>query len=224
MSPDIQEGAGFSLSNLEFEYRIFDLYTGVEKELRDSLLRIADEVKQPMLRGPLFSITHELAANGLKALYKQVYFRYFLEEIGLDEIPYEEWLSLFKTEIEVHQAENFARVCRDKDIFVHVQGRVQGDVFRIEIVNDGAPSDVEMKRLQNSIKTAKESDGPPYLFLDDDDEGAEQKEGGGIGIMMIIVTLRNMGLPADNFDIFTKDGRTFARLDVPVELLLSKLS
>ncbi len=203
----------------EFEFTIFDLYTGAETELRDCLYEMAENLNMPRMKGPLFSMAHELAVNALKATYKRVYYKFFLEEVGLDDVPYEDWLKLFKTEIEAHQAENFARVCRDKNLFVKVEGKHHGDMFRIEVMNEGMPSDVEFERLKRIIQNARERNAPAFIF---DDDGDEQKEGGGLGITLIIMSLRNMGISPDNFQVVAEDEKTFARLDLPLEVLLKE--
>lgn len=205
-----------------FEHHIFDLYTGIERDLRTCIYELAEDMQLPHLKGPIFTMTHELAANGLKATYKKVYYEFFVKEIGLDYVGYEDWLRLFKTEIEVHQAENFARLCRDKDLYVCVSGRREDGVFRVEVLNEGTPSDIELARLRKSIETAKNAEGPAYFFLDDDDDDA-QKEGGGIGLIMLITSLKNMGIDPDAFEVEVVGDRTRARIDFPLSFLTSGL-
>ena len=205
-----------------FEHHIYDLYTGIERDLRTCVYELAEDMGLPHLKGPIFTMTHELAANGLKATYKKVYFEFFVREIGLEHISYEDWLRLFKTEIEAHQAENFARLCREKEMFVRVSGKRDQGVFRIEILNEGTPSEVEFQRLQKSIDTARNAQGPAYFFLDEDDEDA-QKEGGGIGLIMLITSLKNMGIDPDAFRVEVVEDHTRARIDFPLSFITSGL-
>ena len=211
------------LAVYEFDYMVYDLYTGVEREIRESLYNMAEELGQERLKGPLFAMTHELAQNGLKALYKRIYYKYFIEEVGLSDVPYEEWLKLFKTEIEAHQAENFARLCRSKNLYVEVSGKIIGDVFKILIANDGAPSEVELQRLHRIIERAKQKNGSAFIF-EEDDGTDEQKEGGGLGLTLIIMSLRGLGVSPDNFTIETREDRTYASLELPLSLLVPSMS
>ena len=105
----------------EFHYKYYDLYTSDMTELRRDLRNIAERIRPGILSGPLYTWTHELAVNALKATYKKVYQATFLEPLGLQNIPYEKWLDLFKTEIEEHSAENFAHYCRENNLFVEIQ-------------------------------------------------------------------------------------------------------
>ncbi len=210
------------LDSHSFEHEIYDLYTGIERDLRTCIYELAEDMALPHLKGPIFTMTHELAANALKATYKKVYYEFFVKEIGLEYVSYEDWLRLFRTEIEAHQAENFARLCRDQKLHVTVRGRREGDSFRIEVLNDGAPSEVELQRLNKSIDTARNADGPAYYFMDDDAEDS-QKEGGGIGLVMLITSLKNMGIHPDAFQIEIQGERTRARIDLPVTFLTAGL-
>lgn len=211
------------LGKHSFEHHIFDLYTGIERDLRTCIFEMAEEMGLSHLKGPLFTMTHELAANGLKAMYKKVYYEFFVREIGLDYVSYEDWLRLFRTEIEAHQAENFARLCRNQDMYVTVRGSLSGANFRIEIINVGTPSEIELERLNRSIETARNADGPAYFFLEDDDD-EEQKEGGGIGLVMLITSLKNMGINPDAFSIKVEGEHTRAVLDLPTSFLVSALT
>ena len=211
------ETAAVDLEN--FEFHVFDLYSGVERELRESMFLIAEKLKKPQLRGPLFAMTHELTVNALKALYKRVFYSNFVEEIGLDYVGYEDWLKLFKVELEEHQAENFAHVCRTHNMFVTVKGVFLGDVFRIQVENAGVPTETEFGRLTRSIERAKSGDVNPYLFMDDDED--LEKEGGGIGLMLIITSLLNLAISPDNFKITSSGDQTTACIDLPIHRLLA---
>ena len=216
----VSETGARDLAVSEFSFTVFDLYTGIEKEIMAAIYNMAEELRQPMLRGPFYSIVYEMTVNALKALYKRVYYDFFVAEIGLDDIAYEDWLRLFKTEIEAHQAENFARFCREQNLSVSVCSKHVDDNFVIEVINEGVPSEVEYRRLQKCIERAKSNSGPAFLFEDenrdtDNDDG--EREGGGLGITLIITTLRNLGISTDNFVVDSDDGKhTSARLILPL--------
>lgn len=201
-------------NRLNFEYRLYDLYTEIMKDFRDTIYAVADILEPERLRGPLYTIIHELTANALKATYKRVFFKYLIEELGLEGVSYEDWLALFKTELEEHQAENFARVCRDKEIFISVIGVLQGDIFRIEIGNEGVPSEVELVRLRTALKRARGLQSLSEIFVDDDEDA--HKEGGGMGLSLIVMSLRGLGIDPSNFSIRLRGDNTIARIDLPL--------
>ena len=57
-------------STLEFEIRLYDLFSEEISALRDAVNRLADAVDPVSLRGPLNAIVYELCGNALKALAK----------------------------------------------------------------------------------------------------------------------------------------------------------
>ena len=202
--------------DLEFEFHVHELFTEVVAELRDALNRVADAIQPETLRGPLFAITHELAVNSLKALYKRIYVEYFLKPTGLAEIAYKDWLQLFRAEIEAHRAENFARLCKENGELVHVIGRVIGENFRIQVENDGLPSAIEWERIQSALRFARTVDRLDALFMDDEDAN---REGAGLGLPLIIISLRGLGVDPENFVIEMVNGRTVSRVDIPLSLM-----
>ncbi len=204
------------LQDLEFSIRLLDLQSEASVQLKTSIHRIADAIEPERFRGPLYASVYELTANALKALYKRVYFRYFIEELGLDEIDYTEWLHLFRDEVEEHQAERFARLCQERGLHIEISGRFSGDLFRLEIRNEGTPSEVERRRIAAGLERARTMTGLHELL---ESEGDDEREGGGLGLALITATLRGLGIPPENFDILTEENSTVARIDIPVPVL-----
>ncbi len=201
----------------DFEFHLYDLFSGEEKRLQEHLNHVADALEAPRLRGTLYTIAQELVGNGLKAIYKRAYYEFMLAEIGLTDLPYEEWLVLFKTEIETHRAENFAHLCREKGRFVSLSGGIRDRAFFMQSRNQGTPSEVEWARLQRSIASARDVTDLSTLFLDDSQD--HQKEAGGLGIPLIVMSLRGLGAGADGFEIRREGDFTLAGIKIPLEEL-----
>ncbi len=207
-----------------FEYHLYDMYSEDMGRLRQTLKQVADLIDPGRLSGTLFILTHEMAANSLKAVYKRAYYEYLLKPLGMDDVPYEEWLQLFRSEIESHQADNFANLCRDKDIYVSVRGGIEGDEFRVAVVNDGVPSLVEMERIDAALERANNVTSGRALLehpLADDDEdgqGDSRREAGNLGIPLIVMSLRGLGLGPESFSIKAEEGKTIARIRIPLAL------
>ena len=202
---------------LEFELKFYDLFSGDEKVLMEKMRTVLTKMGRGDLSGPIYLIVRELLTNSLKALYKRIYFDFFLAEVGYSDLPYEEWLEIFKTEIETHMAENFANICREKEMYVEFTMKPLKNDLIFEIVNEGVPSDVEWKRLNSSFDKAKSQNDMSYLFLDDTEED-ELQEGAGIGVPLISIMLKNMKLQFQNFQILVENGRTVARLIFPMTI------
>jgi hypothetical protein len=215
----------FSLrpDDVTFELCFYDLYSGDEKKLLLRLREVLAKLQRPDLSGPIYLIVRELLTNSLKALYKRIYLEYFLAEMGFSDLPYEDWLSIFKTEIDTHMAENFANICRQKNLYVQFNMKPLSNGLLMEIVNEGIPSEVEWRRLQKSMNNSKEYDSMAYLF-ENDDEGDILSEGAGIGVPLISVMLKNMNLNLSDFNVIVDGGKTVARLFFPFSFFIKKPS
>ncbi|MES0491071.1 MAG: hypothetical protein ABUK01_13820 [Leptospirales bacterium] len=207
-----------------FDYHFFDLYSGDEKKLLAHLRETLTKLKRPDLSGPIYLIIRELLTNSLKAVYKKLYLEYFIQEMGLGDLSYEEWLMIFKTEIETHMADNFSNMCRDKDMFVECMIKLDIGDLVIEISNEGAPSDIEWKRLQESLARASEIKDMSYLF-EEDTTADDYQEGAGIGVPMILMMLKNIrNNNLGDFNIKVDNGKTVARLNLPVAVFMDSNS
>lgn len=213
----------FSLTpdEVSFELYFYDLYSGDEKKLLVRLREVLQKLNRPDLSGPIYLIVRELLTNSLKALYKRIYLEYFLAEMGFSDLPYEDWLSIFKTEIDTHMAENFANICRQKNVYVKFNMKPLPNGLLMEIINDGIPSEIEWQRLQRSMKQSKNYNNMAYLF-EESIEADNQQEGAGIGVPLISVMLKNMNLSQSDFEVIAKDGRTVAKLFFPISLFSKK--
>ncbi|MBE7437541.1 MAG: hypothetical protein HS115_03720 [Spirochaetales bacterium] len=193
--------------------RIFDLFSGGQNDIRQGIKDITTTLDKSDLMGPLYTITHELTVNGLKAVYKRIFYERFISEIGLDDVGYEQWLMLFKTEIEEHNAENFARVVREMGTEIEVHIRLGARKLRIAVVNEGTPSGVELERLRRSILRSQAITDLGELIEMQDESG--QGEGASLGLPLIILSLRRLGVGPGGFRVGVRRGYTVASFVVP---------
>lgn len=193
--------------------RIFDLFSGGQNELRQGIKDVASTLGKSELIGPLYTITHELTVNGLKAVYKRVFYERFISEIGMDDVGYEQWLMLFKTEIEEHNAENFARVVREMGTEVEVHIRLGARKLRVSVINEGTPSDIELERLRRSILRSRSVTDLGELIEMQDESG--RGEGASLGLPLIILSLRRLGVGQGGFRVGVRRGHTVASFVVP---------
>ncbi len=203
-----------STGHLRENLVVFDLFSGGQHDLRHLIRDVTDRLDRPELLGPLYTVTHELAINALKAVYKKVFFEKFIVEIGLEEIDYRKWLLLFKSEIEAHNADNFARVVRETDQGVRIAVRLNDHRLKIEVVNPGRPSRVELERIQQALDLSRSLDMFSNLLEDLSEE--DHREGASLGIPLIAMTLRKIGardgaLRIRGRGLYTFSGFTIAR-------------
>ncbi|MDH5717876.1 MAG: adenylate/guanylate cyclase domain-containing protein [Spirochaetia bacterium] len=205
---------------LEFEYIAYDLYSGIKENLISKIRKITTDLGRPSLAGPINTIVYELAVNGMKALYKKAFFSYLIQDIGWGDISYKDWLGIFKAEIDSNKAINFSRVCREHNLTLKISGKKNNENLRFEVVNDGHLSDIEKKRLISLVKKSKTLNSFYDLIGDEDspENDSNEEEQSGLGIPLIIMTLRGLGLSLANFHVVLKKKTTTSRLDIPLDL------
>jgi len=205
--------------NKVFRVQLFDLFSSEEKQVRDAIYKITDAYGGRKLAPVVYTMVRELAVNALKAVYKKIFYERVIEELGIPEVSYAEWLDLFKAEIDAHRAENFSRIAREEGIGISVYLRFNEDALSIKIVNQGKPSDLEYERIQTAIEKSRQVANMRAL-MDEQDVRDTHSEGAGMGIPMCIMTLKGLHISPDNFRIELKSSSTVASLELPWQNLL----
>ena len=203
-------------SKIEFNYAAYDLYSGIQEYIQTKLRNAAELLGRPGMSASLYTITYELATNGMKAIYKHAFYKYLIHELGWSDIPYTTWLNVFKTEIATNKAENFAHVCRQNNLSVRISVKLVDDDLRLEVINSGIASDIEISRLNSLYNKSKA--GSSFEEILGEEEKSPMREEEGLGIPLIILTLRGLKIPIENFKVVIKNGDTIARVNFPLSI------
>ncbi len=157
----------------------------------------------------LITIIRELVVNSLKANAKRVFF----ERGGLDindPVQYAKGMNLFKEKI----IGDFEFIKSDiitsgQKILFSVNAGEDGITFFVK--NNTVILPTEQERINKRIAIAAQNDNfaDIYSHLEDDSEGA------GLGLALIIMFLKSMGLPASSFTLCSDDKMTVASLYIP---------
>lgn len=214
-----QQKAGSSQA-IGFEYVAYDLYSGVQDYMQTGIRSIAQKLGRPAIASPLITIVYELATNGLKAIYKQAFYQYAIHEVGLGDIPYETWLNIFRSEINTNKAQNFAHVCRTHNLALYISAKMDGGMLRFEVINDGAASEIERDRIKKLYNRAKNEENFENLLLEEVDD--RYREETGMGIPLVVLTLKGLGIPLRNFRYVVTKTRTIARVDIPLDIFYGR--
>lgn len=206
-----------------FEVTAYELYSGIKTQIKEGIRKVIVDLGRRQLAGPITSIILELADNALKALYKHTFFEFAIKETGLGDIPYEQWNAIFKDEIETNYAKNFERVCREHNIAIVVRCLKIGDLLRLEVINDGSIPESEYADLKKLLKEAAHSESI-HRYVDTEnraDGEADIFEKPGLGLTLIFLSLKGMGVPAHGFQIIAGKTRTTARVEIPLSIFRS---
>lgn len=160
------------------------------------------------LKNKLTYCIHELAGNAKKANTKRIYFR----EKGLDihdPGDYQEGMRGFKAETAERLAHYLERM-KEEAMYIKFQVRLTGNGIRVWIRNNAELLPIEKTRIEEKLKAARahECVADAYSLVEDGSEGA------GLGIVMMVFMLANMGFGADALRIASRHGETVALLDL----------
>lgn len=163
------------------------------------------------LQDQLSYCVHELANNAKKANTKRVYFA----EKGLDidnESQY--WIGMrnFRDET-VRRITYYLERLKESNLYIKVQFKLNGDTMMIAVRNNIRLTRVEREKMEEKIARSRLYDNmaDAYASIEDSSEGA------GLGIVMMIIMMRNLGLSDNIIRFFTNEKETWVLLSIPVE-------
>jgi hypothetical protein len=165
---------------------------------------------RPELQDKLAYCIHELANNAKKANTKRVYFA----EKGLDlynESAYWVGMRHFRSDT-IANIEHYLPLLRGAGLYIKVQFKLNRDVIMIAVRNNVRLTKFERRKIEEKIVRSNSyaNVAEAYGSIEDTSEGA------GLGIVMMIIMLRSLGLSESMIRFFTNDAETFALLTIPV--------
>jgi len=167
------------------------------------------ELGQSKLKDYLSYCLRELAVNAKKANTKRVYF----ESRGLELAnsgDYEEGMKSFKNDT-LENMGPYLQKLKEKGLYVKVIFHAQGPSIKIEVRNNVELSRTEYVRIHDKLARSRK-----YTSLEEAMSNVlDPSEGAGLGIVILVLMLKKMGLSEDCFDIWTENGETVARITVP---------
>ncbi len=165
-----------------------------------------DAAGMRQLKNKLSYCIHELAGNAKKANTKRVYFR----ERNLDienSAHYARGMAGFKQDM-VQRVSHFDVRLREEDLYVKFQFRKIRNGVRIVVRNNTVLTTSEKARIDEKLAIARRYDclAEAYRTTEDGSEGA------GLGIVMLLFMLKNLGFGPDSFTVRVAEGETIATL------------
>ena len=194
----------------------------IAKQLKRSLNNRFTFFNKQELTTTMHILLGEMIINAVKATHKKLYYKHFVVSSGKnirEKISYRIWLESFKKELEDNQYVNLNKLAISEKQYVSMIVRANKFGIIISVINRGSLSKIEQGRITEILEKAKEATDLSYLFEDSE----VYKEGAGLGIGMIIMTLKNLKLDPDIFHITTIKGKTIATIRLPWSLFGKKL-
>ncbi len=198
-------------SAIPLTVKSFTLPHETEVYLEEILAVFLKEVGQERLKDPLAYCLRELAVNAKKANTKRVYFK----ELGLsltNESEYEDGMRNFKQET-LDNIAHFLELQKEEGLYVKVIFHTKGGRLNLYVCNNTEITKREQFRVFDRIARSRAFDSleEALTTVIDDSEGA------GLGIVILVLMLKKIGLDEDAFDIDTRNGETVARITIPMD-------
>ncbi|MDR2658402.1 MAG: HDOD domain-containing protein [Spirochaetaceae bacterium] len=153
----------------------------------------------------------ELAVNAKKANTKRVYFI----EKGLDinnPAQYKEGMKSFKQDT-LNNMAYYLQMQKDNGLYIKIHMLYRKDAIQIEIRNNVVISRMELIRIHDKLARSRKFNSLEDAFS----QVLDDSEGAGLGLVVLVLMLKKMGLTEDCFEITGTSTETIARLIVPLE-------
>ena len=177
------------------------------EEVLDAFLA---ELGQRKLKDYLVYCLRELAVNAKKANTKRVYF----ESKGLDienAEDYEEGMKTFKQDT-LDNISYYLAKQKEKGYYVKIIYQAKGSSILIEIRNNVEINKKEYLRIHDKLARSRQ-----YSTLEEALTNIiDPSEGAGLGLVILVLMLKKIGLDEECFDIWAEKGETVARITVPI--------
>lgn len=181
----------------------------MEDYITDILKVFLAELDQSQMADGLSYCLKELVNNAKKANTKRVYF----EEKKLDInnlTDYNTGMQNFKEDT-ITNIKYYLEQQRKKGLYIKVSLQTRNNRIKVEVRNKAELTVFEYKRIHDKITRAQQytsvEDGIAQLL--DDSEGA------GLGLVIMILVLRKIGLTDENYQVLSENGETITRMILP---------
>ncbi|MFO8063825.1 MAG: HDOD domain-containing protein [Spirochaetia bacterium] len=197
-------------SSIPLTVKSYTLPRETEDYLEQILHLFLKEMGQEQLKDALAYCLREIAVNAKKANTKRVYFR----ERGLDlldEADYQEGMKQFKQDT-LENISHYLNRQKEEGLYVKVVFHARGRVLHLYVINNTMITKKEQIRVYDRIARSRAFNSLEEALTTvlDDSEGA------GLGIVILVLMLKKMGLDEDAFDIDARNGETVARITIPM--------
>jgi len=181
-----------------------------EVDLEEILVVYLEELGQVELKDHLIYCLKELTVNAKKANTKRVY---FLEK-GLnleDPADYEKGMKSFKEDT-LDNIQHYLELQEQKDLYIKVAYLIRNSVLYLSVRNNAPITPRELTRVYDRVARSRVYTSMEEAFT----EVLDDTEGAGLGIVIMLLMLRKMGLSEKSFDLNQVGTETSASLTIPM--------
>jgi len=183
----------------------------IEVYVEQVLTIFLQQVGQEKIKDYVVYCVQELAVNAKKANTKRVYFT----ERGLDlanQDDYKLGMTTFKEDT-LTNIGHYLQLQKDKGLYIKLIFQVRKSIIYVEVRNNIAITKTELVRIHDKLARSRQ-----YSNLEDAlSQVLDDSEGAGLGLVILVLMLKKMGLDEDCFDVMGTESETIARIIIPLD-------
>ncbi|MQY76732.1 MAG: HDOD domain-containing protein [Spirochaeta sp.] len=196
-------------SSIPLTIKTYTLSHDTEVYLEEILEAFLTELGYTEIKDQLAYCLRELAVNAKKANTKRAYF--LEKDLNLeDPDEYDEGMKTFKEET-LENIQYYLQKQKEQGLYIKIIFHTQGKTFNITVRNNVEITRKEQIRVFDRIARSRAFTSMEEAFA----TVLDNSEGAGLGIVILILMLKKMGLEEDSFSIDMEEGETIAALSIP---------
>lgn len=193
------------------EIIFFVLNEEIERKVEGMVSGIFAQYGKGEFGGVIFTCVKELIINAAKANLKRVLFEEHNMNID-NEKEYIAGMLRFRDELTTANILKYEGQLRLKNYWVKVEIEHSVDGICIEVTNKAHITKIEEQRLREKLKKAMQYTDIAQFYMEQGDE----IEGAGMGIALVIMLLKGLGVDPSLFRLGNTEGdKTLIRLEIP---------
>ncbi len=182
----------------------------VEEYIQRAIDLILDKCKHPTLVPTLYTIIKELSINACKANQKRVFFDEKKLDIK-DPVDYAKGIVEYKAMFSEEMSNEFGLKAKKKGYYCLITFAYSPDGMTVEVTNNTPIAKEEEKSLREKLEKGMGYEDIAQFYMDN----ADNTEGAGLGLALILIMLKGENIDPNYFRIFIADDSTTARLEIP---------
>ncbi len=206
---DVEQIKRAAQNSIPLSITTYTLPHETEEYLEEVLGVFLEEFGQEQIKDRIAYCLKELAVNAKKANTKRVYFEERALSIDNQE-DYEEGMKDFKSAT-LDNIQHYLELQKEHGLYIKIIFHSRGKKFTLSVRNNVVISQKEQLRVYDRLARARafETMEEALSTVLDDSEGA------GLGLVILILMLKKIGLDEECFDLDVENNETVAKLMIP---------
>ena len=202
--------------NIPISINTYTLPKETETYIVDVAKVFLETVHKTEIQDYIVYCLNELTTNAKKANTKRVYFK----EKGFDiydQEAYDEGMLNFKQE-SLGNIDYYLQQQKKEGLYIKVLMQAKKDTIIFEVRNNVRMVATEFKRIFDRMVVARDYDNVDQAFM----QAIDDTEGAGLGLIIMLLMLKKIGLEEQAFELITEKDVTINRITIPIDFEINR--